>query len=284
MVLRRRFEIVSPAPPNDVLAILTDVKNYLRWFRDFIEVINIQSDRSADIILFISGGRYGVTMSIDEWVEGNVHYVRVVFSGRFHMILTLMVEPSDGGSRVSGELEIAVGFFWERMLKGFASDLVSRLSRGINEAIQALIARPVTPIAPSETARVERREVKKAEPPLAPLIGDLRMVNDPRKLEDIVLLSTILMKSKLISTRRVNDVVEFINELRIISEEFKNENVYVVFRNKVAVSVLIEKGVITGLRIKFDSEEVNGKEVLDRLSELEEFKGVIHIFRVPGTL
>ena len=280
MVLRRRFEILSSAPRRDVVRVLVNIRNYIEWFSDFIDQAELRSIRSASATLRIPGlpGKYKVSMEVADWIESDVHYVKLSSTGDLKFSITFTITPEvpyeEESSRVRGILEINVGFLWRRTMRDFASRLIEKLSIGINDTLQRLVS----------GKEVEKRElIKEYTLTLEPttIFQVVRAAPDPRRLEDIVALASIVVKSTLINTRRISSLQELLNELNKIVEEYKGENIYLVLKNDVTLNMLIEDGVLTGLKIRIGNEEYNGREALERLNTLKEINGTLHIFKVP---
>jgi len=279
LVLRRRFEILSSAPRRDVIRVLTNIRNYIDWFSDFIDQVKLRSIRSASATLRIPGlpGKYKVLMEVADWIEGDIHYVKLSSTGDLRFSITFTITPEvpyeEESSRVRGILEIDVGLLWRRTMRDFASRLIEKLSIGINDTLQRLVG----------GKEVEERELIK-EYTLAPeptsIFEVVRTTPDPRKLEDIVALASIVVRSTLINTRRIGTLQELLNELNKIIEEYRGESIYLVLKNDITLNMLIEDGVLTGLKIRIGNEEYNGREALERLNTLKEFNGTLHIFKV----
>lgn len=279
MVLRRRFEILSSAPRRDVIRVLTNIKNYIDWFKDFIDQVKLRSIRSASATLRVPGlpGKYRVSMEVADWIEGDVHYVKLSSTGDLRFSITFTITPEvpyeEESSRVRGILEIDVGILWRRTMRDFASRLIEKLSVGINDTLQRIVS----------GREVKERELIK-EYTLAPepmsIFEVVRTAPDPRKLEDIVALASIVVRSSLINTKKISTLQELLNELSKIIEEHKGENIYLVLKNNVTLNILIEDGVLTGLKIRLGDEEFNGREALERLNSLKELNGTLHIFKV----
>ena len=210
------------------------------------------------------------------------------------------------------------------MLKSFLSELVSTVDkakeRGLQirlvgpaaiylhilncrecvELYEKLLARGAAPPkvpapAPTKPTRPEVKEVvaeakPEAKPPAAPpAVMAPEVAEDPRALEDEVLLSMLMLKSELITTVRVEalgkDLLKYINEA--VSQHVRNfqqEYVYVSVRTpEKHVRLLYSKGKLIGVRVDLaDGTVVNGKEAVANLLGSEEaIKARAYVFRVP---
>ncbi len=156
-------------------------------------------------------------------------------------------------------------------------------------------AQPAPAPAPTKPTRPEVKEVAaeakpEAKPPAAPpVVKAPEVTEDPRALEDEVLLSMLMLKSELITTVRIEvpgkDLLKYINEA--VSQHVRNfqqEYVYVSVRTpEKHVRLLYSKGKLIGVRVDLaDGTVMNGKEAVANLLGSEEvIKARAYVFRVP---
>ncbi|MCD6428654.1 MAG: hypothetical protein J7L12_03455 [Desulfurococcales archaeon] len=205
------------------------------------------------------------------------------------------------------------------MLKSFLSELVSIVDkareRGLQirlvgpaaiylhilncrecvELYERLLARGAAPPKAPAPAKPEVKEVPaeaklEARPPAAPpAVKAPEVAEDPRALEDEVLLSMLMLKSELIATVRVEascrDLLKYVSEaLPQHVRNFQRENVYVSVRTpEKHVRLLYSKGKLIGVRVDLaDGTVVNGREAVANLLGSEEvIKARAYVFRVP---
>ncbi len=133
------------------------------------------------------------------------------------------------------------------------------------------------------------KEVRAAPPsrPKAPS-GGLGVADDPSKLADEVTLGMILLKSELVDAGKVEAKGDEV--LKLVARKYGEVGggtVYINLRSsdrKVNMKFLIKDSKIIGVRVDADGKTLNGRDALNTILNLREFKGHIYVFRVPKDL
>ncbi len=286
MTLRRRFEVLTPLPNVLVADLISDIRVHLNWIKHILDLPNIINDRKAEGVLVISGGRYPVNIKLSRRREDEKEIIEIDFTGTFSMkiIYTIFTEPI--GTKVRGDIEISVGFFWERMLKGFIRDLCEHLRSELFDMLkQVQMSNLEKEIKSHETEIKERREdTKEEEATSEKTMLKVRTLSNPDKLTNPVLMAKILSRSELTESFQITDKHEYISKLEGIAAKYGDSIAYVVLKDVITVRALLEKGVLTGLKIEADNKVYDGVDALKSLESIEELKGKLYVFVLKGTM
>jgi hypothetical protein len=294
VVIRRRFEVITPQHLDKVAEALSDLKLHIDWLKYIMDASQVIDENNAEAVLIISGGRYPVKIKFSKWKSEKEYVLQLTFTGTFHMILTYTILPIRAGTKIRGDLEISVGFFWERLLKGFAKDLAEDLRMKIFNYMK-ILKEEKPPSRPEAKPKVEEKpapppkvkpEKPAPKPPPKPVpkekvkLFKIPTEKEPKKLGDELLLLEIITRSELISTEKVKSLDEFFKKVESTVNTTKEKKLYILLKGKVAIRLLIEDGIITGVQVETEGKVLNGSEALKILATKPDISGWVHIFKI----
>ncbi len=129
----------------------------------------------------------------------------------------------------------------------------------------------------------EREEVPALKPAKVPSRINIRA--NPDKLGDELVLGMILLRSELIDTIKVSlSGEEVLNQVSRKYSDLKEDVLYINIRSsdgKINMKFLIEKEVLTGVRVDLQDRVLNGREALEHIMSLPKVEGRMYIFKVP---
>lgn len=181
-------------------------------------------------------------------------------------------------------------------------ELYERLLTGEPVPLKAPAPKPAPKPVPAPPAKTEVRRVAEVKPeakplkapeaPPKPAAPEVSIAEDPRALEDEVLMSMLMLKSQLIATLKVEfpskELVRYVagvvgGQVRDMGESCIYVSIRVPDKH---VRLLYSKGRLVGARIDLsDGTVLNGRDALGKLTETEEvIKARAYVFRVPEDL
>lgn len=292
MVLKRRFEVITPLPANTVAESLSNVSLHMAWINHIMDLPKVQDRYNGEGVLLVSGGKYPVKITLTPKTVDGSFQITLRFSGTFSMKIIYTIKKEVIGTKVRGDIEISVGFLWERMLKGFIKDLSEHLRSQVFNYLKELEASPPKKEEEAPKPTQEAEQVKEtggeegvAERPKEELQKKIRSIKtsgDLTKLNDPIFLSKLIASAELVDSVEVSSTAEYIDTLIKHSGKHKEGTLYTVLKNEVIVRALFEGGVMTGFRIEAGEEVFDGAPALHKLTVMPDLKGKLYVFRQGG--
>ncbi|MFN3268356.1 MAG: hypothetical protein ACK416_03750, partial [Zestosphaera sp.] len=227
MTIVRSFEAVIPLSPDDVMLVLGDLRLYLSlWSFSEVYVDKIHEIRDnegmIDLVVGDTTNRLNIKLKITSTNETKI----IEFEGQGDIYLFFRLDVGVRGlfTLLTGRLTVKSSFFKERRIENALIKFLDNLRRKMIYELPVIIeplkrekAAPPQPTQPAveltkpaPAVAPPKEEVKaaieEAKPPPAPPPKPLKPTEpfkefgDPRELEDEVLLSMIILKSRLISS------------------------------------------------------------------------------------
>ena len=283
MTLHTRFEVITPLTVQDVTASLSDIALHMAWLSHIMELPKIYSKRKGEGVLIISGGKYPVKIDLEVKEKETESRLTVTFTGTFYMRIHYMIKKETIGTKVRGDIEIKVGFLWERMLKGFAKELSEHLRNRVFNYLKDLEKAPLQ--TGEKKVQVEekkisggekREEVKEVELPKE--FEEIKKVGKLDKLSDPLLLSKLISSSEFKESLDVSSITDFLKVVGKLVKKYPKGKLYIVLRDSVNIRILSEEGVMTGIRIEVGEKTMDGEEAIRYLKSNPEVKGTAYVF------
>lgn len=280
MTLRRRFEVVTTLAPELIADQISNIRVHLDWIKHILDLPNVIDDKKAEGVLVISGGRYPVTIKLSRRKDNGKELVEVKFTGTFSMKIIYTIFTEAVGTKVRGDIEISVGFFWERMLKGFIRDLCEHLRSELFGMLKRVQMSGLEKEVRSHETEIKewREEIKEERVPSEKILSEVKMLPNPDKLIDPLLMAKILSKSELSKSFQVSDKREYLRKLKDIAAEYSDSIAYTILKDEIIVRALLEKGVLTGLKIEAGGNTYDGVDALKILESTSELRGKLYVF------
>lgn len=310
MTIVKSFEAVIPLSPEDVMLVLGDLRLYLSlWSFSEVYVNKIHeikdSEGVIDLVIGDTTNRLNIKLKVTSANE--VKIIELEGQGDIYLLLRLDVGVRGLFTILTGRLTVKSSFFKERRVEGALVKFLDNLRRKMIYELPAIVEplkrgkitqpQPTQPVVeptkpapvvtpPKEEVRVVTEEVKPSPTPPKPLkpAEPFRELGDPRELEDEVLLSTIILKSQLISSLKREVSGESI--IPVVMSIYKESKISIIYSNWIdeegnRVKILIRNGNLTGFRVeRKDGTVLNGREALNYVVGLGRRPWRIYIYSV----
>jgi len=297
LVIVNEFSVALSLHVDEVLPILSDLQLHLGLWPIIESLIEVLS--GGEVLANLRIGDYSskARFRLSTNREGEV--VIIVIEGRDDLSLELRL--SVVGRELLGKLltivrgRVSVKSANEKALKPRVKEFIESYTNRLIEELPAVIeawkkglvkragvAQPATEVVPVE--QVKREELPK---PSAEVVK-VGLAENPAALEDEVLLSKIILKSRTLNeVREELGGPELLTRLSKECAEAKLKTLYALAADAEGnkVRVLIKDGVIVGVRIELrEGAVINGAEALRRLSELGKRMWRITTYSLPEEL
>lgn len=315
MVITKNFEVVIPAPTDVVFNVLTDIAMHLSLWSIYDSLQLVGKDE-AMVSLRIAGSQYSIRLKVKTEAVGGSKVIDFEGQGDIYFSLRLTLAAKGLYTLITGRLLVKSSFFRERILApelvSFIDDYRRKLMIELPLMIEVVTKKEVAkllkegvveapPPEPSKPAIPTPEEKPTAIPvsvkptPPAPPKEEVKkevmaeVGGDPRALEDELKLSMLLVKSKLSTTKRVeNTAVEVLNEALKTRDEVGLPITFVSASSVEGhrIRLLFKDKTLIGARLELsDGSVFNGREALNKVKEItSKVEWRIYIYEVPPEL
>jgi len=263
MALKHTFKILTRAPANVITTVISNIGFFIPLWASYEDLL-LKSEREGIVRIRLGEFSFSLSTKVNLTKRGNEDVIVLEGRNGIHLSITFMVRQKKDCSEVNCEVLVRAGFFREIKLSRYFKEFVNSLKGSLFEFLRT--------ISEGKGFRFEGKELGQ------------EFLN-PRLLEDNIVLSSILTRSRLKESFNLSfNGFKILNMLEQLGARYREGVKYLSIKSMVNIKVLLVNGKIKGFRIDSGNSALNGREALAYVMNLGEVKGRCYVFDVPKSV